>query len=214
MTDPITTPAQMREAAALLATSFLVGDPQNGVPLRNPMAHEIAAAIHALPVAEPQKPQAVKVKPLVWRDFADVSCAPYEKHGDNLAVALCSYFDGHLECPEDGEDGSELDEFDCWKVWVSDSAETVLRRIAQVANARVLAALEVSETTESERQATRDSALEDAAQAVSNRATYWWAEATAADDAGRKKLSLSYEAKALACTELAAVIRVMKGTTE
>lgn len=54
MTDQISTPAQMREAAALLATSFLVGDPQNGVPLRNPMAHEIAAAIRALPVAEHQ----------------------------------------------------------------------------------------------------------------------------------------------------------------
>ena len=53
MTDPITTPAEMRGAAALLATSFLVGDPQNGVPLRNPMAHEIAAAIRALPVADP-----------------------------------------------------------------------------------------------------------------------------------------------------------------
>ena len=61
-----------------------------------------------------------------------------------------------------------------------------------------------------ERQATRDRALEDAAQAASNRAAYWWDEATAADDAGRKKLSLSYEAKALACTELAAAIRVMK----
>ena len=116
MTDPISTPAQMREAAALLATSFLVGDPQNGVPLRNPMAHEIAAAIRALPVAE--------------------------------------------------------------------------------------------------QQAIRDRALDDAAQAASNRAAYWWDEATAADDTGRTKLSLSYEAKALACTELAAAIRAMKGTTE
>lgn len=34
-----------RERCAKLATSFLVGDPANGVPLRNPMAHEIAAAI-------------------------------------------------------------------------------------------------------------------------------------------------------------------------
>lgn len=63
-----------------------------------------------------------------------------------------------------------------------------------------------------EQQEVRDKALEDAAQAVSNRATYWWDEATAADDAGRKKLSLSYEAKALACVELVAAIRVMKGT--
>ena len=36
------------EAAAVNATSFLVGDPANGVPLRNPMAHEIAEAIRAL----------------------------------------------------------------------------------------------------------------------------------------------------------------------
>ena len=70
MTDPISTPAEMREAAALLATSFLVGDPQNGVPLRNPMAHEIAAAIRALPVAEPA-PLAVRVKPLVWEETHD-----------------------------------------------------------------------------------------------------------------------------------------------
>ena len=65
-----------------------------------------------------------------------------------------------------------------------------------------------------ERQAIRDKALDDAAQAASNRSAYWWDEATAADDTGRKKLSLIYEAKALACTELAAAIRVMKGTTE
>jgi hypothetical protein len=36
------------EEAAKMATSFLVGDPRNGVPFRNPMAHEIAAAIRAL----------------------------------------------------------------------------------------------------------------------------------------------------------------------
>lgn len=37
----------LREAATK-ATSFLVGDPKNDIPLRNPMAHEIAAAIRAL----------------------------------------------------------------------------------------------------------------------------------------------------------------------
>lgn len=36
------------EAAAGEATSFLVGDPKNDIPLRNPMAHEIAKAIRAL----------------------------------------------------------------------------------------------------------------------------------------------------------------------
>jgi hypothetical protein len=37
------------EDAAKVATSFLVGDPFNGVPLRSPMAHEIADAILSLP---------------------------------------------------------------------------------------------------------------------------------------------------------------------
>ena len=36
------------EAAAHKATSFLVGDPKAGIPLRNPMAHEISDAIRAL----------------------------------------------------------------------------------------------------------------------------------------------------------------------
>lgn len=65
-----------------------------------------------------------------------------------------------------------------------------------------------------ERQAIRDRALEDAAQGVSNRAAYWWDEAMAASDARRWKLSIVYEAKALACTETAAAIRAMKGRPE
>lgn len=36
------------EDAAHCATSFLVGDPHAGVPLRNPMPHEIAARLRAL----------------------------------------------------------------------------------------------------------------------------------------------------------------------
>ena len=36
-----------REACAWTAQSFLVGDPKNGIPLRSPMASEIAAAIRA-----------------------------------------------------------------------------------------------------------------------------------------------------------------------
>lgn len=40
----------MREAAAHKATSFLVGNPALGIPLRNPMAHEIADAIRELPL--------------------------------------------------------------------------------------------------------------------------------------------------------------------
>ena len=36
---------EVSELAAKHATAFLVGDPRNDVPLRNPMAHEIAAAL-------------------------------------------------------------------------------------------------------------------------------------------------------------------------
>ena len=36
-----------REACAWTATSFLVGDPKNGIPLRGPMASEVAAAIRS-----------------------------------------------------------------------------------------------------------------------------------------------------------------------
>lgn len=42
------------ETAANKATGFLVGDPLAGIPLRNPMAHEIADAIRALKSAPPK----------------------------------------------------------------------------------------------------------------------------------------------------------------
>lgn len=42
------------EAAAKKATSFLVGDPANGVPLRSPSPHQIAEAIRALSPAAPE----------------------------------------------------------------------------------------------------------------------------------------------------------------
>jgi hypothetical protein len=40
------------EEAASKATGFLVGDPFEGVPLRDPMAHEIADAIRSLKTKE------------------------------------------------------------------------------------------------------------------------------------------------------------------
>lgn len=88
----------------------------------------------------------VRVKPLVWTDFGNISVAPDGGgNDDNLAVALCSYFDGWFDCPDEGED-AELDDYDCWKMWVSENAKNVLRRIATRANAviesRILAALE------------------------------------------------------------------------
>lgn len=36
------------EDAAVKATGFLIGNPEHGSPLRNPMSHEIAAAIRAM----------------------------------------------------------------------------------------------------------------------------------------------------------------------
>lgn len=47
--DPLGAVA-MREKAASKATGFLVGDPANGIPLRNPMSHEINTAIRAIPL--------------------------------------------------------------------------------------------------------------------------------------------------------------------
>lgn len=87
----------------------------------------------------------VKIKPLVWTDFGNISVAPDGgHHDDTLAVALCSYFNGRFDCPGEGE-GAELDDYDCWKVWVSENTEKVLRRIATKANevieARIRAAL-------------------------------------------------------------------------
>lgn len=48
------------EAAARKATSFLVGDPKNGVPLRNPMPHEIADAIRTLKRPAPSEAEKVE----------------------------------------------------------------------------------------------------------------------------------------------------------
>lgn len=80
MTDPITTPAEMREAAAQLVDEAAAMWRRDCVtnPLAVPQyyqgmsdgAERIAAAIRALPVAEPA-PVAVKVKPLEWVDFED-----------------------------------------------------------------------------------------------------------------------------------------------
>jgi hypothetical protein len=79
--------------------------------------------------------RATRVKPLVWQDFANIEVSPDESvSDDNLAVALCSYFDTRIDCPDDDEEGGELDDYDCWKVWVSKNSERVLRRIAAKAN--------------------------------------------------------------------------------
>lgn len=51
------------EEAANTATGFLVGDPLAGIPLRNPMTHEIADAIRALKSAPPQPAEQPSASP-------------------------------------------------------------------------------------------------------------------------------------------------------
>lgn len=48
--------AAMQEACAKEATSFLSGDPKNGIPLRSPTPHEIASAIRTKPENREKQP--------------------------------------------------------------------------------------------------------------------------------------------------------------
>ena len=78
MPDPISTPAQMREAAARLIDgrcAEILRNQDGKIPevdqnlrLMAAILPDLAAAIRALPVAEPA-PVAVRVKPLVWEPF-------------------------------------------------------------------------------------------------------------------------------------------------
>ena len=253
MTDQISTPAQMREAAALAVANIEIGyhdgiggdwHPYNGLHIIS----AACAAIRALPVADPlctwpscghtakgqcnptfappvaerQKPQAVRVKPLVWVEtFEDRGDGLSEHNGGYESASVLGFYEIGMGFGSDAYYWSVCDPN--YNEIGSFEDPSYAKSAAQADyEARILAALDVSETPESERQTyllsanerqeVRDKALDDAAQAASNRAAYWWDEATAADDTGRKKISLSYEAKALACTELAAVIRVLKGT--
>ncbi len=44
---------------------------------------------------------------------------------DNLGIALASYFEGHLYCPEDGE----MNDTDTWKQWALDKTNDLADRI-------------------------------------------------------------------------------------
>jgi len=65
-----------------------------------------------------------------------------------------------------------------------------------------------------ERQAIRDKALDDAAQAASNRAAYFRDAAETASEAGFHALRAFHAMRELCLVEIAAAIRAMKGTTE
>ena len=65
-----------------------------------------------------------------------------------------------------------------------------------------------------ERQAIRDKALEDAAQAASNRAAYFRDAAETASEAGFHALRAFHAMRELCLVEIAAAIRAMKGKPE
>ena len=65
-----------------------------------------------------------------------------------------------------------------------------------------------------ERQAIRDKALDDAAQAASNRAAYFRDAAETASEAGFHALRAFHAMRELCLVEIAAAIRLMKGKPE
>lgn len=49
-----------------------------------------------------------------------------EWHDDNLAIAICSYFEDHSERPGDDRDDDE-----CWSPWVRERYEETMDRIVE-----------------------------------------------------------------------------------
>jgi len=47
---------------------------------------------------------------------------------DNIAIALASYFSGHLDCPDKEDD--EFDDETGWSLWVMEKTNTALAKIA------------------------------------------------------------------------------------
>lgn len=56
--------------------------------------------------------------------LAVVPMEPEKIWSDNLSIALASYFDGHVDCPDE-----PIDEKLGWKPWVMDCTDAALDRI-------------------------------------------------------------------------------------
>ena len=51
-----------------------------------------------------------------------------ETFADNLAIAICTYYDDHPKRPEDDEDDDE-----CWSPWVREQHDKIMDRIVDAA---------------------------------------------------------------------------------
>lgn len=197
----------------------LSGSPE-GHEGENAVPHEAAAALRAI-VAERQKPQAVRVKPLVWVEtFEDRGDGTSEHNGGYEAASVLGFYEIGMGFGSDSYYWSISDP-NCNDVGSFDDP-TYAKAAAQADyEARILAALDVSETpavdtqrdlvTADERQSIRDKALEDAAMCCE-------AEADKCDDAvkwgGAPKYIANCKAAAYAMRDRAAAIRAMKGKPE
>lgn len=87
-------------------------------------------------------------------------------------------------------------------------------RPIEAANNAVCEAAAALRAIVAERQAVRDRALDDAAQAVSNRAAFFRDAAEIASEAGFHALRAFHAMRELCLVEIAAAIRLMKGNPE
>lgn len=233
----ITTPAQMREAAALAVANIEIGyhdgiggdwHPYNGLHIIS----AACAAIHALPVAEPEPLAAVDL----WPDKEDVSEAMnakgyfwqtcsgcHETHegvptGPVHPVLGCAVGHGCYECGGigavwDTTDYADLSDFLADK----DRALPVAAPLCTWPSCGHTAKGQCNPTFAppvAEQQAIRDQALNDAAQAASNRAAYFRDAAETASEAGFHALRAFHAMRELCLVEIAAAIRAMKGKPE